>query len=184
MSLGRIRGDASIELARLAGVFSRLLIIDSALSAAETRMRVRAFATSRDLPQLDAYRRRQIVSWRLSRANEESLFQPEYGDVHDIEGARFVGLVEPVLRRSRIRGYVVVSLLTRIIVSVVMLAVGFAATAALRQGAAPAVEVLSIAAATSGGTLAMLRYSLRSSSRVVAMRLQQCLEVRGPRAAA
>ena len=66
-------------------IFSRPLVIESSLTPSATRARVSAFATSRDMPDLEAFRRRQIVSWRLSKANEVFLFQPEYGDSLDIE---------------------------------------------------------------------------------------------------
>ena len=164
--------------------FSRPLIIDSMLSVAEARARVRAFATSRDLPQLEAFRRRQIVGWRLSRANEDFLFQPEYGDALDVQGARFVGLVEPAGSGSRIRGRIVLSALARIVVSVLLLAVVFAAIIGLAQGREAAPKVLSIATAMIGATLLMVRYSLRSTSRLVESRLRPCLDAPGPRAAA
>src|SRR5438105_15425554 len=115
-------------------VFSRPLVIESRLTPSATRARVRAFATSREMPNLEVFRRRQIVSWRLSKANEDFLFQPEYGDSLDIEGARFVGLVEPAGSGSRIRGHVVAAPLTRIVISIFMLDVVVAAMGALRQG--------------------------------------------------
>lgn len=170
---------------RLIGMaFSRPLVIESALSASQMRARVRAFATTRDLPELEAFRRRQIVSWRLSKANEDFLFQPEYGDLLDFEGARFVGLVEPAAAGSRIRGNVVASPLTKLVTSVSMLFVTIATLAALAQGREPAVKVLGIASITIAGTLIMVRYSLRSTSRVVEARLREYLEASGPRAAA
>ena len=72
-------------------LFSRPLIIESSLSAAVARARVRACATSSDIPALAAFRRRPIIGWRLSKANESSVFQPEYGDVLDVDGARELG---------------------------------------------------------------------------------------------
>ena len=136
------------------------------------------------MPNLEAFRRRQIVSWRLSKASEDFLFQPEYGDSLDIDGARFVGLVEPAGSGSRIRGHVVAAPLTRIVMSIFMLAVVFAAMAALRQGTESAAKVLSIAATMLGAALLMVRYSVRSTHRLVDARLRQCLEVSGPRVAA
>src|SRR5213078_404869 len=129
------------------------------------RARVNAFATSRDMPTLEAFRRRQIVGWRLSQANEDFLFQPEYGDSLDIEGARFVGLVESARSGSRIRGHVIAAPLTRIVMSTFMLVVVFAAVAALRQGSEPAAKVLSISAMMLVGAVLMVRYSLVSTSR-------------------
>lgn len=165
-------------------LFSRPLAIDSALQVAQARGRVRAFATSRDLPQLEAFRRRQIIGWRLSEANEEFLFQPEYGETLDVDGARFVGLVEPVGEGSRIRGKVVVSPLTRIVISLFMIMVAIAVVATLREGREPAGKVLTIAAVMLGGAVGMVRYSLWSTSRLVTQRLRQCLEVAGEKAAA
>ena len=152
--------------------------------ASEARARVRAFAASRDMPDLEAFRRRQIVSWRLSKPKEDFLFQPEYGDSLNVDGARFLGLVEPIGSGSRIRGRIVVSPLMRIVMSVFMLAVVVAAVGALRQGEEPATKVLTIALVMLGAALLMVRYSLRSTSRLVEARLRQSLEAPGPRAAA
>jgi hypothetical protein len=165
-------------------LFGRPLIIESTLPATATRERVRAFATSRDMPTLEAFRRRQIIGWRLSDAKEDFVFQPEYGDSLNIEGARFVGLIEPAASGARIRGYVVVSPLMRIVMSVLMLAVVAAAIAKLRQGTEPAAKVLSIASVMIGTAVLMVRYSLRSTRQVVEARLRQCLAAADPRAAA
>ena len=165
-------------------LFSRPLIIESPLSANATREHVRAFATSRDMPTLEAFRRQLIIGWRLSAANEDFLFQPEYGDSLNVEGARFVGLVEPAPSGSRIRGNVVLSPLMRIVMGTFVLAVVLAAMATLRQGTEPAAKVLSMASVMLGGAMLMVRYSLRSTSRLVESRLRQCLEAAGPRAAA
>jgi ABC-type multidrug transport system fused ATPase/permease subunit len=164
--------------------FSMPLIVECPLPASVTRARVRAFSTSRHVPVLEAYRRRQIVGWRLSRSNEEFLFQPEYGDALDVQGARFIGLVEPFGSGSRIRGQVVAAPLMRILASVLMLAVALAVTAALAQRREPATKVLTIGALMLGAMVMMMQYSLRSTSRLVEARLRQCLEVAGPRAAA
>lgn len=164
--------------------FSRPLTIDCGLPAVDARERVRAFAAARDLGDLEAYRRRRIVGWRLSKAHEEFVFQPEYGDSLDVEGARFVGLVEQAGSGSRIRGRVEVAALTKIVMSVFIVAVLFAATMALAQGREPAAKVLAIASVSIGVALLMVRYSLRSTSRLVEARLRQCLAASGPRAAA
>ena len=157
-------------------LFRRHLIIESMLSVALTRARVRACAASPFVANLETFRRRQIIGWRLSEANESFLFQPEYGDVLDVEGARFVGLVEPVGNGARIRGLVLVSPLTKIILSLWMLAVVAAAVAALAQGQEPAKRVLAIATLMFGAAVVMVRYSLWSTSRVVETRLRQSIE--------
>ena len=167
-------------------MFSRPLIIDSRLPASATRARVRAFAMSWELPMLEAYRRREIVSWRLSRANEDFVFQPEYGDRLDVEGARFIGLVEPnpTGRGSRIRGRVIVAPLTRVIATVLMVAIAFAAVVAVAQGRGPAPRMIGLAAALLGAVVLLIRSSLRLTSRLVDARLRQCLAASSPRAAA
>lgn len=156
-------------------LFTRPLVIESSLAPSATRARVRPFATSRDLPSLEAFRRRQVVSWRLSQVNEDFLFQPEYGDSLDIDGARFVGLVEAMGSGSRIRGRVVVAPLMRIVMSIFMLVVVFAAVATLGSGQEPATKVLAIASAALGGALLAVHFSMRSTSRLVEARLRQCL---------
>lgn len=173
-----------VTMARLESMFSRPLVIDCTLTASESQERVRRFATSRDLPQLEAFRRRQIVSWRLSRAQEDFLFQPEYGNALDVQGARFVGLVEAVGSGSRIRGRVVAAPVTRLVMSIFILAVGFAAVVSIGQRTEPVAKVLAIAATMVAGAWLMVRYSLRSTGRLVEARLRQCLEAVGPRAAA
>ena len=165
-------------------LFSTPLVIESSLAPSAARARVSTFAASRELPNLEAYRRRQIVGWRLSRANEDFLFQPEYGDSLNVDGARFIGLVEPAGSGSRIRGHVVAAPLTRVLMSIFMLAVVFAALAALGQGVESSAKVLSIASMMLGGALLMVRYSVRSTSRVVEARLRQCLEASRSSAAA
>jgi len=165
-------------------IFSRPLVIESALSVGTTRERVRAFAMSRDLPSLEAFRRRQIIGWKLSDSNEDFLFQPEYGDSLNVEGARLVALVEPLASGSRVRGHVVASPITRIVMSVFFSAVVFAATAALVQGREPTPKVLTIASLMLAGAMLMVRYNLRSTSGIVEARLRQCLDASSPRAAA
>ena len=157
-------------------VFRQALIIDSTLSPSATRARMRAFATSREMPSLDAFRRRQIVSWRLSKAHEDFVFQPEYGEVLDVEGAQFVALVEPAGSGSRIRGHVVAARLTRIVMSTFVLAVVFLAIAALREGNESPAKILSIASMALGGALLMLSYGVRSTRGLVEARLRECLE--------
>ena len=165
-------------------LFTRPLVIDSSLTPSATRARVRTFARSRDLPSLEAFRRRQIVSWRLSQVNEDSLFQPEYGDRLDIEGARFVGLVEPRGSGSRIRGRVVLTPLVRIVMSIFMLAVMLMAIAAVGSGQEPATTILAIASTALCFALLMVHFSMRWSSRAVEDALRQCLEERQARAVA
>jgi len=158
--------------------FKRPLSIDSPLSTSETRARVRTFAISRDLPELEAFRRRQLIGWRLSQSHEDCLFQPEYGDTLDVEGSRFVALVEPGTPGggSRIRGRVVASPLMKIVMSVWMLAVVVAAVVALAEGRQPAGRVLGIALVMLVGAVLMVRYSLRTTARHVESRLRHALE--------
>jgi hypothetical protein len=165
-------------------LFSRSLTIESTLSATAARSCLRARATSPDVLDLAAFRRRQIIGWRLSESHESFLFQPEYGDSLDVEGARFVGLVEPVGAGSRIRGRIMVSLLTRIVMSVWILAVAAASVVALGQGLEAPEKVLEISALMLGASVLMVRYSLWSTSRVVEARLRQSLEASGSSAAA
>ena len=164
--------------ARLTGMpfFRRPLIIESALAVSVTRARVRSFAASRGLSEIEAFRRRQIIGWRLSELHEDFLFQPEYGDALNIDGARFIGLVEAAGAGSRIRGYIVLSLLSRIVVSAFIFAVILAATIALGESRETPASVLSIATTIVGGVILMVRYSLRSASRLAVYQLRRCLE--------
>jgi hypothetical protein len=165
-------------------IFSRPLIIESTLTVGAARARLRAFATSRSLPDLEAYRRRQILGWRLSERGEEFLFQPEYGDVLNVEGARFLGLAEPAGAGSRVRGRITLSLMTRIVVGVWMLAVAAATIVTLGQGAEAPAKVMEISALMFAVTVLMVRYSLWSTARIVEVRLRQALDGAGARVAA
>lgn len=165
-------------------LFRRPLIIESRLSVALTRARLRACASSPYLADLEAFRRRRIIGWRLSEASESFLFQPEYGDLLAIEGARFVGLVEPVGEGSRIRGRIVAAPLTKIVLSLWMVAVVAAMLAALRQGTEAPARVLGIGGLMLGVAATMVRYSLWSASRDVDARLRQSLDASEAGAAA
>lgn len=165
-------------------LFKRPLAIESRLSVAATRARLRGSATAPYVADLAAFRRRLIIGWRLSKANESFLFQPEYGDILNVGGAQFVGLVEPLGTGARIRGLVMVSPLTKILMSIWMLAVVVATVAALRQGTEPSGRVLGMAGLMVGAAALLLRYSLWSTSRVVEARLRESVEaVRGEAAA-
>jgi len=157
-------------------LFDRPLIIESGLSVALTRARLRACASSPYVADLDAFRRRRIIGWRLSEANESFLFQPEYGDLLDIDGSRLVGLVEPMGNGARIRGRVVVSGLTKIVASLWMLAVAVAMLVALRQGTEAPASVLGIGAFLLAAAVTMVRYRLWSASRDIHDRLRQRLD--------
>jgi hypothetical protein len=145
---------------------------------------MRACAASRGIPDLATFRRRQIIGWRLSQASESFLFQPEYGDSLTVDGARFVGLVEPLRTGSRIRGRVVASPLTKAVMSVCMLVVAVATVVALGQGQEPPAKVLSIAGLMMSAAVLMARYSVWSTGRIVETRLRQCLAGMGVRAVA
>jgi hypothetical protein len=165
-------------------LFSRPLTIDSTLSVTVTRARMRACATPSAIADLATFRHRQIIGWRLSQTGESFLFQPEYGDSLSVDGARFVGLVEPMTAGSRIRGRVVASPLTRVVMSVWMLAAFVATAVALGQGQQGQAKVLAIAALMFSAALLMVRYSLWSTSRLVETRLRQSLSGATARAVA
>ena len=165
-------------------LFTRPLIVESGLSVPLTRARLRECATKPYVADLAAFRRQQIIGWRLSEASESFLFQPEYGDTLDVEGTRFVGLVEPLGAGSRIRGLIKASPLTKVVMTVWMLAVVVAAVAGLRQGTDAPARVLGIAALMFGVAVVLVRYSLWSTSRVVEARLRQSIERPGASVAA
>lgn len=164
--------------------FSRALTLESALPAAVVRSRLRVRAASPGIVDLAAFRRRQVIGWRLSEAGDSCLFQPEYGEALDVAGKRLIGLVEPLGEGSRIRGRITVSPLTRILASVWMLAVSVATLVALGEGHEAPAKVLGISALMLGVAVVMMRYSLWSTSRIIESRLRRRLDVSGPRAAA
>ncbi len=159
-------------------LFHRALIIESGLSVALTRARLRACASSPFATELEAVRRRQIIGWRLSESNESFLFQPEYGDLLDIDGARFVALVEPSGEQARVRGRVVAPPLTRIVLSLWIIAVVAAMLVALRQGTDAPARVLGIGASMLGAGVTMVRYGLWSASGAIEARLWSSFDAR------
>jgi len=157
-------------------LFSRPLAFELPVPVPVARAHLRAFATSRDLLDLAAFRRRQIIGWRLSEANESFLFQPEYGDRFDVERARLFGLVEPTGSGSRIRGRIIASPLTRIVTSVWMAVVAAATLAVLTLGDEAPARVLGIGALMFGAAVVLARYNLGFMSRRVEARLRESLE--------
>ena len=120
----------------------------------------------------------------MSEANERFLFQPEYGDTLDVEGARLFALVEPTGAGSRVRGRIVVALLTKILISVWMLAVAVVTIRALSVGEKPPSQVLGMGALLLGAAVLVVRYRLSSMSRRVEARLRERLEASRVSAAA
>ncbi|HKN64707.1 MAG TPA: hypothetical protein VJW73_00425 [Gemmatimonadaceae bacterium] len=148
------------------------------------RTRLRAYATSRDQLDLAAYRKRQIIGWRLSEANESFLFQPEYGETFDVEGARLLALIEPASAGSRVRGRLIVSPLTKIVIGVWMLTVAVVTFRALSLGEEAPATVLRRGALLLGAAVIFARYCLTSMSRRVEARLRERLEASPTSAAA
>ena len=163
-------------------LFTRSLAFESTASAPVARERLRTYAASRDRLDLAAFRRRKIIGWRLSEANEGILFQPEYGDDFAVDGARLQALVEPVNTGSRIRGRIILAPLARIVTGVWMLAVAALTVGALRFGEEASARVLGIGALVFGATFVMVRYRLSSMGRLVEARLRQSLEEPGSHA--
>ena len=157
-------------------LYTRSLAFESPAPAAVVRARLRRYAMSRDRLDLAAFRRRQIIGWRLSEANDGLLFQPEYGDSLDVDGARLHALVEPTRAGSRIRGRILLSPPMRMVTSALMLAVVAAMIGALSLGAEDPARVLEMAALVCGAMVVMVRYRLSSMSRLVEARLRQSLE--------
>lgn len=165
-------------------LFSRPLAFEAAVSVPVARTRLRTYATSRDTLDLAAFRRRQIIGWRLSEANESFLFQPEYGDTLDVEGTRLFALVEPAGAGSRVRGRIIVSPLTKILISVWMLGVAAVTLRALTLGDESPARVLRIGVLLLGASVLLARYRLSSVSRRVEARLRERLETSRTSAAA
>ena len=157
-------------------LFSRSLAFETTVSVPVARARLRAYATCGDQLDLAAFRRRQIIGWRLSEANEDFLFQPEYGDTFDVEGARLHALIEPAAAGSRVRGRLIVSPLTKILVSAWMLAVAAVTFHALTLGDEAPASVLGMSALLCGAAVVVSRYCLASMGRRVADRLREHLE--------
>lgn len=165
-------------------LFSRPLAFEAAVSVPVARTRLRAYATSRDALDLAAFRKRQIIGWRLSEANESFLFQPEYGDTLDVDGTRLFALVEPTSAGARVRGRIVVSPLTKMLISLWMLTVAVVTIRAFALGEEAPARVLEMGALLLGGAVLFARYRLSSMSRRVEARLRERLEASRASAAA
>jgi hypothetical protein len=165
-------------------LFSRPLAFEAAVPVPVARTCLRAYATSRDALDLAAFRKRQIIGWRLSEANESFLFQPEYGDTLDVDGTRLFALVEPASAGSRVRGRIVVSPLMKTLISVWMLTVAVVTIRALTVGEEAPARVLEMGAGLLGAAVLVARYHLSALSRRVQARLREHLEASRASAAA
>ena len=165
-------------------LFSRSLAFEATVPVLVARSRLRAYATSRDRLDLAAFRKRQIIGWRLSEANESFLFQPEYGDTFDVHGARLLALIEPAGAGSRVRGRILVSRPAKLLISVWMLAVAVMMIRALTLGDEAPARVIERGALLFGAAVLVSRYCLASMRRRVEARLREHLEASRASAAA
>jgi len=152
-------------------LFSRPFILESTLKVGVARARMGM--RSADALDLAAFRERQRIGWRLSKLDESFVFQPEYGERFDVAGARLVALVEPTQTGSRIRGRIVLSLMTRIVLSLWIL-----------SAAAAMLVALDVAAPMFAAAILVARYRLRSTERQVQSQLRHALEEKDSRVAA
>src|SRR2546430_3801137 len=121
-------------------LYGEELVIESSLAPAIAFERIRQMVASRQMIHAPRFRRRQVLGWGLKEQSGSFSLRPEYGDAASAYGTRFEGRVEAFGSGSRIAGHVVLSRLSRVIMSVWFAFVAFAMLLALREGEGPAIK--------------------------------------------
>ena len=148
-------------------LYGEELVIESSLAPAIALERIRQMVASRQMIHAPRFRRRQVLGWGLKEQSGSFSLRPEYGDAASAYGTRFEGRVEAFGSGSRIAGRVVLSRLSRVIMSVWFAFVAFAMLLALREAQEPAIKVVIIGAVMIAGGALLIRYSLRSTLALV-----------------
>ena len=157
-------------------LYGEPLIVESSLPPAVVRERIRQMVASRQMIDAPRFRRRQVLGWGFKEQPDSFTLRPEYGDAASAYGTRFEAKVEVDGSGSRVAGRVVLSRLSRVIMSTWFTCVAIAAFFALRQRADPALKVTIMAAVMVAGGVLLVRYSLRSTAALVEAGLRACLQ--------
>src|SRR2546423_12296012 len=98
-------------------LYGEELVIESSLAPAIAFERIRQMVASRQMIHAPRFRRRQVLGWGLKEQSGSFSLRPEYGDAASAYGTRFEGRVGAVGSGSRIAGRVVLSPLSRVVLS-------------------------------------------------------------------
>jgi hypothetical protein len=163
-------------LALLRMLYGALLEVESSMPPEIARTRIRELVATRQMVDAPRFRRRQIIGWRFKEGPNVFTLSPEYGDAASAYGTRFEGTVEERGAGSRVVGRVVLSRLSRVIMSIWFVAVAIAVSVALVQGIDPPLKVVFIAAIMIAAGVALVRYSVRSTVALVEAGLRAALQ--------
>ena len=166
----------SLTLALLRMLYGAPLELESSLPPDLVRTRIRELVATVQMMDAPRFRLRQIVGWRFKEGPNDFSLSPEYGDAASAYGTRFEGRVEERGSGSRVVGRVILSRLSRLIMSIWFVAVAIAVSVALVQGTDPPLKVIFIAALMVAGGVALVRYSVRSTAALVEAGLRAAVE--------
>ena len=152
------------------------LEVESPLAPALVRARIRELVATRQMIDAPRFRRRQIIGWRFKEGSNDFTLSPEYGDAASAYGTRFEGTVEERGAGSRVVGRVILSRLSRVIISIWFVSVAIAVSVAVAQGTDPLVKVIFIAAIMVAAAVALVRYSVRSTVALVEAGLRGAIQ--------
>lgn len=156
-------------------LYDQPLVVECSLLPSVALERIREMVNSRQMIEAPRFRRRQILGWRFREQGDGVSLAPEYGDSASAYGTRFEGRVEAYGSGSRVAGRVILSRLSRFIMSVWFTFVVIAAFFALRQGAQSAFRIVTMAAVMIAGGVLLVLYSLRSTRALVEAGLSAAL---------
>jgi hypothetical protein len=143
------------------------LMVESTLPPLVVLERIRRMVASRQMINTPRFRLYQALGWRFKEDGERLTLALDYGSATDAYGARFEGRLEAYGAGSRIAGRVVLSRLSRAILSVWFAFVIVGTISALREGGQSALTILIIAAVMITGGLFIAQYSVRSTRTLV-----------------
>jgi len=158
---------AGIALALLRMLYGAPLELESSMPPSLVWTRIRELVATLQMIDAPRFRLRQIIGWRYKEGPNDFMLSPEYGDAASAYGTRFEGTVEERGAGSRVVGRVILSRLSRAIMSIWFASVAVAVSVALVQGNDPPLKVVVIGAIMIAAGVALVRYSVRSTVALV-----------------
>ena len=143
---------------------------------AAARARIRELVATKQMIDAPRFRLRQIIGWRYKEGPNDFMLSPEYGDAASAYGTRFEGTVEERGAGSRVVGRVILSRLSRAIMSIWFGSVAVAVSVALVQRNDPPLKAILIGAVMVVAGAALVRYSVRSTVALVEAGLRAAIK--------
>jgi len=150
---------------------SRVLTIESVLSAEELRNRVRLIVERCLVPDTTQFRLRQIYGWRYRERASLFELQPEYWSGKSRFGAQFVGHIETAGSGSRVIGIVREHWLTRAIFTLILLGIVAAVIATIHGDpwilSRETVKAMTIASVMAAAGVLLIRFDLHATEQII-----------------